>query len=300
MNSNSENTGTESDMDPTIQVLPTSPQLELPKYQWWYDAIVNDRQDVIKHHLRSSSTDYKHQLVNGGFSQLNLDSFGLNDKDKFRLRAISSFLPFHLAIAYGASRETISEFLSHGVDLTIKDHHGNNCIHVMVTMAFLKPHKEDYMKDLYCMISDYLPRTTLKSILLQEDKDGFRPLELAANTGTFGLFLDIFHTRGVYLTRECTKGIYLKQYFDITEYESVTGSRRPQITAHTAGFTGYGFRRPEAHRGDVHQSTCPPVDQIQIQKKLDIFRLVVHFQDDSGHGFHYFRQHPHTHRGTNN
>ena len=227
MNSHIVNNGTASDMDPTIQVLPTSPQLELPKYQWWYDAIVNDRQDVIKHHLRSSSTDYRHQLVNGCFSQLNLDTFGLNDKDKsFGYEPFQVLLPFHLAIAYGASRETISEFLSHGVDLTLKDHHGNNCIHVMVTMAFLKPQKEDYMKDLYCMISDYLPRTTLKSILLQEDKDGFRPLELAANTGTFGLFLDIFHTKGVYLTRECTKGIYLKQYFDIIEYESVTGSRR--------------------------------------------------------------------------
>ena len=164
MNSYIVNNGTASDMDPTIQVLPTSPQLELPKYQWWYDAIVNDRHDVIKHHLRSSSTDYKHQLVNGCFSQLNLDSFGLNDRDNsFGYETFQVFLPFHLAIAYGASRETISEFLSHGVDLTLKDHHGNNCLHVMVTMAFLKPQKEDYMKDLYCMISDYLPRTTLKS-----------------------------------------------------------------------------------------------------------------------------------------
>ena len=80
----------------------------------------------------------------------------------------------------------------------------------MVTLAFLKPQKEDYIKDLYCIISDYLPRTTLKSILLQEDNDGFRPLELAANTGTFGLFLDIFHTKGVYLTQRVHKG-YLPQ-----------------------------------------------------------------------------------------
>ena len=214
-------------MNGNVQILPESPQLDLPKFQWWYDAIINDRLDVIKHHLRTSSTDYKNQLVNGRFSQRTIDSYGLNDKEgKFGYESFQVFLPFNLAIAYCASRETISEFLSHGVDVTLRDHHGNNCIHVMVTMAFLKPGAEDYMKDLYGMISDYLPRTKLKSILLQEDNCGFRPLELAANNGTFGLFLDIFHTRGVYLTRECTRGIYLKQYFDITEYESMTGSRR--------------------------------------------------------------------------
>ena len=73
--------GATSDMDSTVQFLPESPQLELPKYQWWYDAILNDRHDVIKHHLRMSSTDYRHQLVNGSFTQLRIDSFGLKDKD---------------------------------------------------------------------------------------------------------------------------------------------------------------------------------------------------------------------------
>ncbi len=206
----------------------TSPSnLQLPRLQWWYDAIVHDRHDAVRHHLHTSNTEFRRRLLNASFDKLTVNCFGLNDKpDSFSFETFQVFRPFNLALAYGASKETISLLLSNGVDLALTDHHGNTCFHVMVTMAFLKPEREELMRDVFNMVSSFLSRTELNIILLQEDQSGFRPLEVAAHYGTFVLFLDMFHTPGGCFSKESTTGIYHKQYFDITEYESTLGSRR--------------------------------------------------------------------------
>ena len=95
----------------------------------------------------------------------------------------------------------------------------------MVTLAFLKPESEDYLMRIYSVIQNLVPPEVLKVPLFQEDEDGFRPLELASNYATCGLFQSIFSTKEVYLTKEAKQELCLKQYFDITDYESVEGTR---------------------------------------------------------------------------
>ena len=79
---------------------------------------------------------------------------------------------------------------------------------------------------MYSATVEHIPVQVLRKALLQEDHDGFRPLELASRFATCGLFQSFFCTKGVYITREASQDLCTRQYFDITDYESTNGSRR--------------------------------------------------------------------------
>ena len=200
-------------------------KLTFPKYKWWYDAIVNDDLPTIKHHLQTSSTKEKNLLLNGRFESFKDLDDDLDDTDDFGYDCLRELNAFSLATAYLASEETLLELLSHGVDLSLQNTQGKNCVHIMITLALLKPETEDNMMNVYSLIQDHAPADVLKTVLFQEDEDGIRPLELASNYTTCGLFQSIFTTRGVYLTKEVTRNLCTKQYIDITDYESVDGER---------------------------------------------------------------------------
>ena len=200
-------------------------KLTFPKYKWWYDAIVNDDLPTIKHHLQTSSAEVKNVLLNGRFESFKDLDDDLDDTDDFGYDCLRELNAFSLATAYMASEETLLELLSYGVDLTLQNTQGKNCVHIMITLALLKPETEDYMMNVYSMIQDHAPADVIKTVLFQEDEDGIRPLELASNYATCGLFQSIFTTRGVYLTKEVTRNLCTKQYIDITDYESVDGER---------------------------------------------------------------------------
>ena len=199
-------------------------RLTFPKYKWWYDAIVNDDLPTIKHHLQTSSAEVKNLLLNGRFESFK-DLDDDLDGEEFGYECLRELNAFSLATAYLASEATLLELLSHGADLSSQNAQGKNCVHIMITLALLKPDTEDYMMNVYSLIHDHAPAEVLKTVLFQEDQDGMRPLELASNYATCGLFQSIFTTRGVYLTKEVTRGLCTKQYIDITDYESVDGKR---------------------------------------------------------------------------
>ena len=200
-------------------------KLPFPKYKWWYDAIVNDDLPTIKHHLQTSSEEVKNLLLNGRFESFKDLDDDLDDTDEFGYDCLRELNAFSLATAYLVSEETLLELLSHGADLSLQNTQGKNCVHIMITLALLKPETEDYMMNVYSLIQDHAPADVIKTVLFQEDENGIRPLELASNYATCGLFQSIFTTRGVYLTKEVTRNLCTKQYIDITDYESVDGER---------------------------------------------------------------------------
>ena len=114
----------------------------------------------------------------------------------------------------------------YGVDVTQTNHDKNNVVHTMVTASFLSPKCEDAMVTTYQHLSKIISRDTLQMLLIQADRDGFRPLELAASLGTFGLFMAIFETEGVYLDRQVNCGAYTLQWFDISDYDPRSTSCR--------------------------------------------------------------------------
>ena len=89
----------------------------------------------------------------------------------------------------------------------------------------------------YEWLCEQLPIEVIRELLFAEDRDGLRPLELAAYLGTFHLADRIMHTEGVYKTT-IRRGLYQDDYFDITDYEITSGlaarSDRSPLSLHIA------------------------------------------------------------------
>ena len=122
------------------------------------------------------------------------------------------------------SRRVMELLLEHGADLLQVNSNGNNMLHVLAALASTGTEKEEedvistarhirniVKPDIYC------------KLLLTENSDGLRPLELAGHLGAFALFRFYFDTKDLYITREDDHTLYKIQYFEITEY--VTGVR---------------------------------------------------------------------------
>ena len=87
---------------------------------------------------------------------------------------------------------------------------------------------EEYLREVYTLLTTLLPEETMKQLLLQESDSQMRPIEMAVNNGTLGLFQDFFETNGVFLTSTYISGVYTKEFYNITEYESLHGERYEQ------------------------------------------------------------------------
>ena len=112
------------------------------------------------------------------------------------------------------------------------NHRGNTFLHCIIAQAS-KGDEEDEeravstVKFIKSLISD----DEYKDILLVENYDGLRPLELASHLGTFSLFQFLFETKGVYISKIHNLGFSSIEYFDITEY--IVGERYLKSPPHT-------------------------------------------------------------------
>ena len=95
----------------------------------------------------------------------------------------------------------------------------------MTILACLTLEAEEYLREVYSLLVTLLPTETIKQLLLQESATQMRPIEMAANNGALGLFQDFFETGDVHMTFTHIDGVYTKEYYNITEYESVQGER---------------------------------------------------------------------------
>ena len=78
----------------------------------------------------------------------------------------------------------------------------------MTILACLTLEAEEYLREVYSLLVTLLPKETMKQLLLQESDTLMRPIEMAANNGTLGLFQDLFETNGVYLTSTYISGVH--------------------------------------------------------------------------------------------
>ena len=101
---------------------------------------------------------------------------------------------------------------------------GNNMIHVLIAKASVEPdeHESIYINTLK-WIRDNAGEDIYFSLLLTENDEGLRPLELAVHLGTYWLFQFLFETPQLYISKEIDHYLHKVQYFDITDY--ISGSR---------------------------------------------------------------------------
>ena len=64
----------------------------------------------------------------------------------------------------------------------------------------------------------------ISKLMLAENDLGFGPIKLCMKYGCYKLFLEFFHTEGVFLKNELNSGLLSIQYYEVPEY-SYYGSR---------------------------------------------------------------------------
>lgn len=191
--------------------LPTS------KYQTWFSAIVQDNVDYVSEILGQASMEEKHVLLTLPFNYFEKDKTNL-----YKLPTKNICYPFHLAVAM-SSRKVASLFLSkYHVDVTKTDATKSNVLHCCVLAGFLFPKMEDSICKSVAWLLDQVDLETLSTLMKQENKDGFRPLEFAAQQGCLKL-MKIFMESKFYVLQEQLIGLDLHRLHDVTEYE--TGGR---------------------------------------------------------------------------
>ncbi len=124
-----------------------------------------------------------------------------------------------------SSWEVIQCFIENGMDITLQDGAGNNCIHILIYNAYFDRSQEIHCSEKYHRIMQHNDIKQRNALLNTENRVGMRPLELASFLGTLELAKDILNTEGVYVS--CRDlGAYTLLLFDITEYESFHSSRK--------------------------------------------------------------------------
>ncbi|CAD5125478.1 DgyrCDS13692 [Dimorphilus gyrociliatus] len=201
-------------------------EMPLLMYQTWFDAIEKDDLESAKRILTGVRTEVD-IMLNGKFEFHYFTNSSKNKIWKQKNKTLPCFFqrPVVLAAVF-RSKEVLKFILNQGADIYLNDGGDNNIIHAIVWGAALQPEYENEYKKIYRMITDSLSRQEQKSLLMRENADGLRPLELAARLTTFYLFIAIFNTEGVYVHNKGRLGAYVCKWYDVTDYESIDSKSR--------------------------------------------------------------------------
>ena len=109
---------------------------------------------------------------------------------------------------------------------------------------------------------------------MQEDKDGLRPLELAAHMGCQLLYENMQLTSGVYVTKTIKKGVFKEEWIDVTEYETYDPGHR-RYKSPMLIFSYLDKRRTsESNHRNIHQSDLVT---LWSRKKMSSVKGVILF-----------------------
>ena len=128
-------------------------ELELPKYQWWFDALAANDSICVRDTLSKSTKQKRDELVNNRFTltkRICNTWQGIDTSDSCLFQVTT---PFCLAVVHAAN-ENVLELIDHGTDVTIPDENGNNCIHVVVIAAFVKPETECKLQTTFSLLRE--------------------------------------------------------------------------------------------------------------------------------------------------
>ena len=197
-------------------------EMELPvkQFQFWYDAICTNSVIFISDLLSKCDGAKQNLLVNGRF-KYDKQPFTRKQKESENVYSMLE-LPLFIAV-YHQSYETIKILIKEGVDVLQQDMVNNNIIHCIVLSSSLNQ-EADYSK-LYNTFVHQISLEEKKKLLLSENKDNLRPLELAAQLNEYAIQECILQTRGVYAHSKGYFGVHELVYYDVTDYESLGEGR---------------------------------------------------------------------------
>ena len=192
----------------------------------WILAIAND-DDVLVRHLLETSTArsdmWQQKLLETHLVFPQLFSSRIQPMKQFTATDYAPDTAWCLA-ATCDSRKVMRVLLDYGTNVMQVTSTNNNVLHALSALASTGTEEEEEgVIATVSYIRTILEPGVYQKLLLAENGDGLRPLELASHLGAFSLFMFFFNTPGIYITKEEDCVLYKLQYFDITEY--TTGSR---------------------------------------------------------------------------
>ncbi len=115
-----------------------------------------------------------------------------------------------------------------GANILQQEKHGWNVVHYLAVVSFYSYDYENKAVKIYKRLLETLSPPETEELLRMEDKNGLRPLELAAHCCCLMLTKAILNTPGVYLSKVERRGLIEKSWYNVTEYEGIRskGKRR--------------------------------------------------------------------------
>ncbi len=137
--------------------------------------------------------------------------------------------PIFQAVIFG-SFKCLRVFLKHGANIYQVDKNKNNIIHYLIIVSYGDSAFEKFAVKFYKQLLKELRRDDIKSLLMMENKEGLRPIELAVHSGCLQMFNCIINTPDVYLAKRVRKGLRETSWYDVTSYESMGCCQRRDVS----------------------------------------------------------------------
>ena len=187
----------------------------------WLCALMTDDVDTVQYMVNNCDEETKNILLGGWISDKEFwQCCNSHDVNNHQITAVQR--PWCLAAVCGSCK-VVAELYKAGIDVSQLDKMGNNIIHSLIIYAS-RQHELLHL-DMYNYIASLVPHNKLISLLLTENTDGLRPVELAAHFHTLRLLDAILKTPGLYLSRKVCCATLCMNYYDVTDYESLQDSR---------------------------------------------------------------------------
>ena len=193
-----------------------------------WTLIKEDRSEPFENILLDMDMDQKEALLNG-FCEINQ-----NEEDETRKATYMAKLkslcrkkdkglrddtrPLFQCVTFG-SFNILKVLLKHGADILQVAENQWNIIHYLIIVSRENENFEGKAVQIYKRLLSELAAEDVRKLLMMEDTDGLRPLELAVHAGCLQMFNAIVNTPGVYLVNRQRKGLKEVSWYDITEYE---------------------------------------------------------------------------------
>ena len=123
-----------------------------------------------------------------------------------------------LAALYDA-REVLQSMREFGVPIWEANSHANTFLHCIIAWASIDTDEfESIFISTIMFIKTLATKDEYREVLLSENGDGLRPLELASHLGTYTLFQFLFESSELYMSKIREFSLFSVLYFDITDY----------------------------------------------------------------------------------
>ena len=213
---------------PLIHVAPfqQEPELGIESDDYklkWINAIISNDSNLV----RQMIGDISYDILGINFSTVlteELDTIAyIKQHCHGPEKAYIPHDPWCLAALYNA-RDVLHVLREFGFLTTQANSHGNTFLHCIIAHVSLDGEEhEDKTLSTIKLIRVLISSEEYNKVLLTENEDGLRPLELASHLGTFALFQFLFNTEGTYKRKINNFSMFSVEYFDVTEY--VIGKR---------------------------------------------------------------------------